>query len=76
MAYAQGTPCGYFGLDGSDGLEGTVELAYFGLMSSFVGKGIGSRAGRTARRDAGAVAGSREEVATPPEPWRPPSPPS
>ncbi len=54
VAYAQGTPCGYFELDGSG--DGDVELAYFGLMSSFVGKGIGGHLLTVALREAWALA--------------------
>jgi GNAT superfamily N-acetyltransferase len=39
VAYVQGTPAGYFELERQEG--GNVELAYFGLLPQFVGKGIG-----------------------------------
>ena len=39
MAYVSGTPAGYFELDGPPG--GDVEIAYFGLLPSFVGRGLG-----------------------------------
>jgi GNAT superfamily N-acetyltransferase len=40
VAYVVGTPAGYFELEKQDGAA--VELAYFGLMPQFIGKGIGS----------------------------------
>ncbi|MFI7118351.1 GNAT family N-acetyltransferase [Amycolatopsis sp. NPDC049868] len=54
VAYAQGTPCGYFELDGT--IDGEVELEYFGLMSSFVGKGLGGHLLAIALREAWALA--------------------
>lgn len=39
VAYVAGTPAGYFELEAQAG--GSVELVFFGLMPSFVGKGIG-----------------------------------
>jgi GNAT superfamily N-acetyltransferase len=39
VAYVRGTPAGYFELERQDG--GDIELAYFGVMPSFIGKGIG-----------------------------------
>jgi GNAT superfamily N-acetyltransferase len=39
LALVDGTPAGYVELDGH--CDGEVELAYFGLLRSFVGKGIG-----------------------------------
>lgn len=39
VAYLRGAPVGYAELDGATG-DG-VELAYFGLLPAFVGKGIG-----------------------------------
>lgn len=39
VAYLRGTPAGYVELDGATG-DG-VEIAYFGLLPAFVGKGIG-----------------------------------
>lgn len=39
VAYVHGTPCGYVELDGS--VDGSVEIAYFGLLPAFAGKGIG-----------------------------------
>src|SRR5689334_10923106 len=39
IAYVRGTPAGYFELERQSG--GPVEIAYFGLIPRFVGKGIG-----------------------------------
>jgi GNAT superfamily N-acetyltransferase len=39
VAYLRGTPAGYFELDASE--AGEVELAYFGLLPSCVGRGMG-----------------------------------
>jgi len=39
VAYLEGTPVGYFELDSQQ--DGSVELAYFGLLSRFVGRGLG-----------------------------------
>jgi GNAT superfamily N-acetyltransferase len=39
VAYVQGTPAGYFELEGE--LGGEVELAYFGILPQFIGQGIG-----------------------------------
>jgi GNAT superfamily N-acetyltransferase len=39
VAYVEGTPAGYFELDGSTGTA--VELAYFGLLPAWVGRRIG-----------------------------------
>ncbi|MDQ2077738.1 GNAT family N-acetyltransferase [Marinimicrobium sp. ABcell2] len=39
VAYVSGTPAGYFELERQSG--GNVEIAYFGLMPNFIGKGIG-----------------------------------
>ncbi len=39
VAYLSGTPAGYFELECQTG--GDVELAYFGLLPQFVGRGIG-----------------------------------
>ena len=40
VAYVTGTPAGYFELEGQEG--GNVELAYFGLLPPFIGKGLGA----------------------------------
>lgn len=39
VAYVDGTPAGYFELDGSAG--DSVELAYFGLLPEVTGRGLG-----------------------------------
>ena len=39
IAYLTGTPAGYFELERQDG--GDVELAYFGLLPRFIGRGLG-----------------------------------
>lgn len=39
VAYFSGTPAGYVELEAQ--AEGNVEIAYFGLLRSFIGKGIG-----------------------------------
>lgn len=39
VAYVRGTPAGYAELDGTK--PGEVELAYFGLLPGFTGRGIG-----------------------------------
>jgi GNAT superfamily N-acetyltransferase len=39
VAYLEGTPAGYFELDAS--VAGDIELAYFGLLPGFVGRGLG-----------------------------------
>jgi len=40
VAYVGGTPAGYFELDLD--ARGDCEIAYFGLLPAFIGKGIGS----------------------------------
>jgi GNAT superfamily N-acetyltransferase len=39
VAYVSGTPAGYFELERQDGDD--VELAYFGLLPGFIGRGLG-----------------------------------
>ncbi len=39
VAYVSGTPAGYFELERQ--AQGDVELAYFGLLPRFIGKGLG-----------------------------------
>jgi GNAT superfamily N-acetyltransferase len=39
LAYMSGTPAGYFELEQQ--ADGDVELAYFGLLPQFIGRGIG-----------------------------------
>lgn len=41
VGYSAGTPAGYFELEEQEG--GNIELAYFGLLPQFVGKGLGGR---------------------------------
>jgi GNAT superfamily N-acetyltransferase len=38
--YGSGTPAGYFELERQ--AKGTVEIAYFGLLPGFIGKGLGA----------------------------------
>ncbi len=39
IGYVEGTPAGYFELERQP--EGSVEIAYFGLLPRFIGKGLG-----------------------------------
>ena len=39
VAYVEGTPAGYFELDGS--VAGDVEIAYFGILPAFIGRRLG-----------------------------------
>ena len=39
VAYISGSPAGYFELEAQG--DGNVEIAYFGLLPGFVGKGVG-----------------------------------
>ncbi|WP_430783666.1 GNAT family N-acetyltransferase [Actinoplanes sp. G11-F43] len=55
VAYLRGTPAGYVELDGS--VDGVVEIAYFGLMAPFAGRGIGGHLLTTALRHAWSLAG-------------------
>jgi ribosomal protein S18 acetylase RimI-like enzyme len=41
VAYLHGTPAGYFELEAQ--ADGSVEIAYFGLLPQFFGRGIGGR---------------------------------
>jgi len=41
VAYHAGTPAGYFELEAQPGAN--VEIAYFGLMPAFLGRGVGGR---------------------------------
>jgi GNAT superfamily N-acetyltransferase len=54
IGYVQGTPAGYFELEAQEG--GTVELAYFGLLSPFIGQGLGGALLTEAIRQAWAFA--------------------
>lgn len=40
LGYRSGTPAGYFELEQQPGAQ--VELAYFGLLPTFIGRGLGS----------------------------------
>ena len=40
VGYVSGTPAGYFELESRPGID--VELAYFGLLPSFIGQGLGT----------------------------------
>jgi GNAT superfamily N-acetyltransferase len=37
--YCEGAPAGYFELERHE--DGTIEIAYFGLMQEFLGRGLG-----------------------------------
>jgi GNAT superfamily N-acetyltransferase len=39
VGYVSGTPAGYFELEAQEG--GSVEIAYFGLLTAFTGRGLG-----------------------------------
>ncbi len=39
VAYVHGSPAGYYELDQND--DGSAEIAYFGLLNAFIGRGIG-----------------------------------
>ena len=41
VGYVAGTPAGYFELEQQ--AEGSVEIVYFGLLSQFIGQGLGGR---------------------------------
>jgi GNAT superfamily N-acetyltransferase len=41
VMYAQGAPAGYFELERHD--DGATEVAYFGLLPEFLGRGLGKR---------------------------------
>ncbi|MGL4650810.1 MAG: GNAT family N-acetyltransferase [Caldilineaceae bacterium] len=41
VAYMHGSPAGYFELDPTSDSEGSVEIADFGLLHRFIGRGIG-----------------------------------
>ncbi|MET0152126.1 MAG: GNAT family N-acetyltransferase [Candidatus Binatia bacterium] len=41
VAYVSGTPAGYFELERQS--EGNIEIAYFGLLPDFIGKGLGAK---------------------------------
>lgn len=62
VAYLSGTPAGYVELDGT--VDGEVEIAYFGLLPAFVGKGIGGHLLTTGLRRAWELATRRVWVHT------------
>ena len=62
VAYVSGTPAGYFELEAQD--EGNVELAYFGLMPGFIGRGLGGELLTAAIRRAWAMDARRVWVHT------------
>jgi GNAT superfamily N-acetyltransferase len=62
VAYASGTPAGYFELERQGG--GDVEIAYFGLLAGFIGKGLGARLLTAAIERAWAMDASRVWVHT------------
>src|SRR5262249_46058487 len=62
VAHVEGTPAGYFELDGTE--EGSVELAYFGLLPAFVGRGLGGWLLTEALRRAWALGPRRVRVHT------------
>lgn len=62
VAYVHGTPAGYFELDGSVGED--VEIAYFGLLPSFIGRRLGGWMLTAAIRRAWAMGARRVWVHT------------
>lgn len=62
VAYLRGTPAGYVELDGATGED--VEIAYFGLLPAFVGKGIGGHLLTVALRRAWELTNTRVWVHT------------
>jgi len=62
VGYRSGTPAGYFELEAQPG--GEVEIAYFGLMSSFIGKGLGAELLAAAVERAWDIAATRVWVHT------------
>lgn len=61
VAHVEGTPAGYVELDGS---AGDVEIAYFGLLAGFTGRGIGGHLLTTGLRRAWELGPSRVWVHT------------
>ena len=57
VAYAGGVPAGYFELKRGD--DGSVEIAYFGLLPDFVGVGLGKALLARAVREAWALGPKR-----------------
>jgi GNAT superfamily N-acetyltransferase len=62
VGYLQGTPAGYFELEGQPG--GEVQLVYFGLLPAFIGLGLGGELLATAVERAWKVAEARVWVHT------------
>ncbi|MCA1655773.1 MAG: GNAT family N-acetyltransferase [Pseudonocardiaceae bacterium] len=63
VAYDRGTPAGYVELDGAT-RAGAVEIAYFGLLPTFAGRGIGGHLLTVALRRAWELGPSRVWVHT------------
>jgi GNAT superfamily N-acetyltransferase len=57
VMYAQGAPAGYVELEAQGG--GNVEIAYFGLMREFIGKGLGGHLLSVGIEKAWAIPGAR-----------------
>ncbi len=57
VAYIEGTPIGYFELEKQK--DGNVEIAYFGLISEFIGQGYGRSLLEDAIRTAWELGGKR-----------------
>lgn len=62
VGYVAGTPCGYFELERQ--AQGSVEIAYFGLLPQFVGQGLGGRLLTSAIERAWAMGAARVWVHT------------
>lgn len=62
VAYVDGSPAGYFELQ-LDG-EGGVEIVYFGLLPSFIGRGLGAHLLTTALEEAWRMDATRVWVHT------------
>ncbi len=62
VGYVEGTPAGYFELERQPG--GNVELAYFGLLPRFIGRGLGGALLTAAIRRAWAIGAARVWVHT------------
>ena len=62
VAYVSGTPAGYFELEAQS--EGSVEIAYFGLLPQFIGKGLGGHLLTVATERAWQMGASRVWVHT------------
>ena len=62
VAYVCGTPAGYFQLEAQQ--KGSVEIAYFGLLRQFIGKGLGGHLLTVATERAWQMGASRVWVHT------------